>query len=55
MQMTKTKIVVTTPKGQILTYLVDEYGVIDGFLFLYDQKNTKKGFPVSWCELTGVE
>jgi hypothetical protein len=52
--MTKTKIVVSTPTGQILTYIVTDYDIDNGFVFLIDNKNIRKGFPTSWCELTEV-
>ena len=52
--MTKTKIVVVTPKQQILTYIVSEYEIENGIIFLTDNNNVRKGFPVTWCELTEV-
>jgi hypothetical protein len=52
--MTKTKIVVSTPTGQVLTYIVTSYEIENGFVFLTDNKQTRKGFPTTWCELTEV-
>lgn len=53
--MNKTKIVVTTPQNQILTYSVDEYELREGMIFLTDSKGNRKGFPTGWCELTEVQ
>lgn len=52
--MTKTKIVVTTPKQQVLTYIVTAYDIENGIVFLVDYNNVRKGFPVTWCEFTEV-
>jgi hypothetical protein len=52
--MTKMKIVVTTPKQQILTYIVDDWEINNGVVFFDDRSGTKKGFPVNWCEFTEV-
>lgn len=53
--MTKTKIVVITPKQQTLTYIVDDYDINNGVVFLLDRYGVKKGFPVMWCEFTEVK
>jgi len=52
--MMKMKIVVTTPKQQVLTYLVNSYEFEGGMIFFYSDKHLRKAFPVDWCELTEV-
>lgn len=53
--MTKTKIVVTTPQKQILTYIVDSYELNEGMIFFTDKSGSRKGFSTAWCELTEVQ
>jgi len=53
---TKYKIIVKTLQGRILTYSVDSYQVIDGFVNFTDILNNKeKFFHSSNCEIEVVD
>lgn len=44
-------ITVKTLDGNILTFKVNQYEVIDGFVCFFDKANLKKKFPVERCQI----
>ncbi len=49
------KIGIKTLQGNVLTFNVDCYSIIDGFVSFTDNKtNSNKRFPISNCEITEV-
>lgn len=52
--MKKTQICVNTPQKKVLTYIVEDYELKEGFVFLETEEGIKKGFPAGWCEITEV-
>jgi len=55
--MTKTKIVIRTPEGAILTFFTNyELEFKEGMIFFTDVKsNTYQGYPTSWCQVSEVD
>jgi len=54
--MTRTKIVVLTPQGKVITFHTQQsLDVREGMIFFLDERTKlRKGFPTGWCETEEV-